>query len=150
MLFAMTYVGAPTIYYGDEIAMAGAGDPDCRRPFPWKWPDEARRSEVHDYVRGLAALRKQHPCFARGGFERLLADGAGYAYRRTGPGGDAIVVINAGTGEAAVEVPVGPGTPGVRDALEGGYVPVAAGASGPAFTVTLDAMSGSVFLPVAD
>ena len=41
MLFSMTYVGAPTIYYGDEIGMEGWGDPDCRRPFHWKWADHA-------------------------------------------------------------------------------------------------------------
>jgi cyclomaltodextrinase len=29
-LFQMTYVGAPTIYYGDEVAMEGQRDPDCR------------------------------------------------------------------------------------------------------------------------
>ena len=30
-----TYAGAPTIYYGDEIAMAGSDDPDDRRGFTW-------------------------------------------------------------------------------------------------------------------
>lgn len=31
----MTYAGAPTIYYGDEIGMVGADDPDDRRAFTW-------------------------------------------------------------------------------------------------------------------
>ena len=30
-----TYAGAPTIYYGDEIGMVGADDPDDRRAFEW-------------------------------------------------------------------------------------------------------------------
>lgn len=34
-IFQMTYVGAPVIYYGDELAMEGAADPDSRRAFPW-------------------------------------------------------------------------------------------------------------------
>src|SRR6056297_377969 len=37
VLFQMTYVGAPHIWYGDEIGMMGAHDPDCRRPFNWKY-----------------------------------------------------------------------------------------------------------------
>jgi len=30
----MTYPGAPSIYYGDEIGMEGGHDPDNRRAFP--------------------------------------------------------------------------------------------------------------------
>ena len=37
-LFQMTFPGAPCIYYGDEIGMAGGHDPDCRRAFPWAKP----------------------------------------------------------------------------------------------------------------
>ncbi|MFM8684572.1 MAG: glycoside hydrolase family 13 protein [Chthoniobacterales bacterium] len=32
----MTYVGAPMIYYGDEVGMWGANDPDCRKPMVWE------------------------------------------------------------------------------------------------------------------
>ncbi len=35
-LFQMTYLGAPMIYYGDEVGMTGANDPDCRKPMLWK------------------------------------------------------------------------------------------------------------------
>ncbi|MFH1314558.1 MAG: alpha amylase N-terminal ig-like domain-containing protein [Candidatus Eisenbacteria bacterium] len=150
MLFAMTYVGAPTIYYGDEIAMAGAGDPVCRRPFHWKWPDETRRLEVHDHVSRLATLRRQHPCFTRGGFEKIIAEGPVYAFRRTGPGGDAIVVMNAGPDEVTVEVPLEPGVLRVEDALAYKSIPATAGGPDPLFRVTLDPVSGSVFLPVAE
>ncbi|NJN44045.1 MAG: alpha-amylase, partial [Anaerolineae bacterium] len=39
LLFQMTIPGAPNIYYGDEIGMTGAGDPDCRRAFRWDQPE---------------------------------------------------------------------------------------------------------------
>ncbi len=32
--FLFTTRGTPLLYYGDEIAMAGGGDPDNRRDFP--------------------------------------------------------------------------------------------------------------------
>ena len=33
LIFQMTYVGTPTIYYGDEYGMQGGADPDNRRSF---------------------------------------------------------------------------------------------------------------------
>lgn len=35
VIFQMTYVGAPMIYYGDKVGMWGANDPDCRKPMLW-------------------------------------------------------------------------------------------------------------------
>jgi cyclomaltodextrinase len=32
----MTLPGAPTIYYGDEVGMWGANDPECRKPMLWE------------------------------------------------------------------------------------------------------------------
>ena len=38
-LFQMTYPGAPSIYYGDEIGMHGGHDPANRGAFPWHEPE---------------------------------------------------------------------------------------------------------------
>ena len=32
VIMQMTYVGAPMVYYGDEVGMWGSNDPDCRKP----------------------------------------------------------------------------------------------------------------------
>jgi glycosidase len=58
ILFQMTYIGAPHIYYGDEIALQGGKDPDNRRPFDWHWYNSLKAVELHDYYRELIALRK--------------------------------------------------------------------------------------------
>jgi glycosidase len=34
-LLTMTFPGAPCVYYGSEVGVAGSFDPDCRRAFPW-------------------------------------------------------------------------------------------------------------------
>jgi len=34
-LFQYTFPGAPMVYYGDEVGMWGANDPDCRKPMIW-------------------------------------------------------------------------------------------------------------------
>jgi cyclomaltodextrinase len=149
MLFAMTYVGAPTIYYGDEVAMEGRGDPDCRRPFYWAWPEEAKRAEVHDYVRDLIALRKQHPCFVYGTFKTLLADKRVYVFMRDGADGEAMVAINAGLEEATVPVPVEPGVLSFTDALGKRSIPVPSGDQ-PVLTLKLPSLSGMVLLPESE
>ena len=35
VIMQMTWVGAPTVYYGDEAGVCGFTDPDNRRTYPW-------------------------------------------------------------------------------------------------------------------
>jgi len=146
MLFAMTYVGAPTIYYGDEIAMEGKGDPDCRRPFYWAWPEEAERAEVHDYVKSLTSLRREHDCLVSGSFRTLLADGGVYAFRRMSASEDALVIINAGQDARAVTLALDSGSEIYVDPLDGSSVPVLTGEDNPILAVTLPALSGKLLI----
>lgn len=157
-LFAMTYTGAPTIYYGDEVAMEGGPDPDCRRPFYWKWGEEAGRAGVHDYFAALTALRRAHPSCVWGDFETLLADGRTYAFKRVSTHDAVIVVMNAGATPADVTVPVGqswyesvaalapPGASIVlRNLLGGPDVVVEALPEGRAFELNVPPLTGYVF-----
>ena len=38
--FQMTWIGAPTVYYGDEAGVCGFTDPDNRRTYPWGHEDQ--------------------------------------------------------------------------------------------------------------
>jgi cyclomaltodextrinase len=78
-LIQMTLPGAPCIYYGDEVGLAGREDPDCRRAYPW---DPARQDRgLRDFIAGLIALRHANPVLRRGRFELLAAEGSAVAYR---------------------------------------------------------------------
>ncbi|MGL6018380.1 MAG: maltodextrin glucosidase [Gibbsiella quercinecans] len=67
------WIGAPCLYYGDEIGLDGANDPFCRKPFPW---DESRWNPVLlAQVQRLAALRKRSLALRRGGCQVLYAAG---------------------------------------------------------------------------
>ncbi len=106
-LFAMTYVGAPHIYYGDEIGMMGGKDPDCRRPFLWNWRENPDRVELHDAYRALARARAEHVALRRGDFTTLLAKGPVYAYARTSGDDRVVVALNSGTAAASVTLDAG-------------------------------------------
>ena len=58
----MTYPGAPTIYYGDEIGMVGADDPDDRRAMEWGKGSQ----ELVEWYASLAAVRHAYPALRTG------------------------------------------------------------------------------------
>ena len=48
------YDGMPLVYYGDELPMSGATDPDCRRGFDWR----KMGSETSSLIRLLNEMRR--------------------------------------------------------------------------------------------
>jgi cyclomaltodextrinase / maltogenic alpha-amylase / neopullulanase len=102
MLITMTLPGAPCIYYGDEIGMSGRHDPDCRRAFPW---DESRWDrDLHAFVRSAIALRHREAVLRHGEYRTLAAAGDAVAYLRQHEGDAAVVMLNAGDHEAALDI----------------------------------------------
>lgn len=62
ILFTMP--GSPCIYYGTEIAMEGAHDPDCRRCMPWDSMEDDRLKARMDDMKQLIKLRKNEDTFS--------------------------------------------------------------------------------------
>ena len=103
MVFMMTTVGAPLIYYGDEIGMLGENDPDCRRTMEW---DQSRwNRRIYDLTRALTHLRNEHPALRRGTFESLLSFYKLYVYKRTYEGDEVIVILNPGPAVRELVIP---------------------------------------------
>jgi neopullulanase len=80
-LFQMTYPGAPSIYYGDEIGMHGGHDPANRGAFPWHRSETWDRDLLHTFQR-MIALRKAHAALRRGSLTILHATDSVFAYAR--------------------------------------------------------------------
>ncbi len=59
----MTFPGAPSIFYGDEVGLPGGKDPDCRRVFP---EPENWDVEILKEHKALIALRHQYPALRTG------------------------------------------------------------------------------------
>jgi cyclomaltodextrinase len=94
-LIQMTYPGAPAIYYGDEIGIEGAKDPDCRRAFPWN--ENEWNQDLRDYIQRWTAIRRNRTVLRRGSFLEIHRDGkrGGYAYARKLGEESLLVVLNA-------------------------------------------------------
>ncbi len=64
--------GMPMIYYGDEVALGGGPDPDCRRGMLW---DENRQNrELLDYYRTLLRVRRNYPALTKGVLVKQYTD----------------------------------------------------------------------------
>jgi glycosidase len=124
LTFLLTVRGTPLVYYGDEIAMPGGGDPDNRRDFPGGWTDDPRNAfqasgrtpneqAVFEHVRRLLHLRQEAAPLRRGGAVNLQVTEKTWTYARVLDGRAAVVAINTGDAEARIEAPAGPA--GLRD-----------------------------------
>lgn len=108
-----TCAGAPCIYYGDEMALEGDKDPDCRRCYPWGWEqrpdDRGQRSALLAYYKKLIALRKANPALRCGAFHRVEADPHRqlYAFERRSADNHCIVALNRSSQDHVL--PIAPG-----------------------------------------
>jgi len=108
----MSMRGTPQLYYGDEIAMKGGGDPDNRRDFPGGFPGDPRdaftngrtadEQLVFEHLQKLGRLRAELEPLRRGALVNLFISDQQYAYARATRQASVVVVINNDTRAAAV------------------------------------------------
>lgn len=81
LLFQLTYLGAPCLYYGDEIGVTGNHDPYNRQGMPWNKPESWNRALL-EYLQRLIGLRREHAALRRGSYRTLYARSGLYAFAR--------------------------------------------------------------------
>jgi len=91
LVFQYAYIGAPYIYYGDEVGMWGADDPDCRKPMLWEDfiyepetvnPFNQKQKPIpvecdialRKFYQQLNTLRQKHEALRRGKYRTLIID----------------------------------------------------------------------------
>ena len=122
-LFQMTFVGAPMVYYGTEVGMDGADDPDDRMPMVWDDLDYEPRTigpggesikkfdvsvdhQLLSYYKHLIRLRTDNSALRRGDFriEFVDDDAKVLVFSRTEGAETLLVALNRGPGSYAVGI----------------------------------------------
>ena len=115
--FVLTTRRTVHLYYGDEIAMQGRGDPDNRQDFPGGWrgdPINGFRAEgrtgdaarVFQLTRDLLHLRAEHAALRRGSMVNLMVTNHQYAYVRSTPAESLLVVLNRDAEKRSIQLEI--------------------------------------------
>ena len=102
VLMQMTWVGAPTIYYGDEAGVCGWTDPDNRRSYPWGKEDH----ELIRFHKEMIRIHKDYEVFSTGSLLYLHAENNLIGYGRFSEKEQAFVLVQVEGEEREVEVDV--------------------------------------------
>jgi len=126
VIFQMTYLGAPMIYYGDEAGMWGASDPDERKPMLWgdlRYDDEASHpferqrqkdknefnQDLFNFYKEMIKIRKDHPALMSGNFQTVIADDQRmiYVFERNHPDEKVAIALNNSDRDQSLELALG-------------------------------------------
>lgn len=100
--FQMTWIGAPTVYYGDEAGVCGFTDPDNRRTYPWGHEDQ----QMLGFHKEMIRIHKEHEALRTGAVVMLHCEKNILAYGRFTGEEQIIVILNNRSELAEVTVPV--------------------------------------------
>ena len=105
LIFQFTYIGTPTIYYGDEYGEQGGNDPDNRRTFDWTQANTGNAAVA--LTQKLISIRNQYPQLRTGSIRTLLVDTTNhiYAFGRWDANHRIAVVLNNTSNTETVTIP---------------------------------------------
>ena len=117
----LTLRGIPELYYGDEIAMPGGGDPDNRRDFPGGWAEDANNAfteagrtpeqqEMFSCVQELLRIQREHEALRGGQLWHLASDENSYVFLRASAEERLVVAFNNADKTRDLKIPLS-GTP---------------------------------------
>ncbi len=102
VVMQMTWIGAPTIYYGDEAGLCGFTDPDCRRTYPWGHEDW----QLINFHKDIIRLRNENNELRYGSIKPVESDYNFLAYGRFHKEGQCLILINNNQNDIEKEIPV--------------------------------------------
>ena len=102
VVMQMTWVGAPTLYYGDEAGVCGWTDPDNRRSYPWGRED----NELIRFHKEMIRIHRDYQVFKTGSMLYLHSENGLIVYGRFQGEEKAIIVVQTGGTQREIQVDV--------------------------------------------
>ncbi|WP_426752130.1 alpha-amylase family glycosyl hydrolase [Myxococcus sp. Y35] len=117
--FVLTQPGVPLVYYGDEVGLPGAGDPDNRRLMRFGEALSPLEADLLAFVQKLGQARVAHAALQSGARRTLRVENDLYVFQRDLPDGrGAVVAINRGDVERSLVVELMGGLAASTDVYE--------------------------------
>jgi len=141
--YQMTWLGAPTIFYGDETGVTGADNNLGRATFPWSNQD----TSLENYYSGIIAMRHAYPALYEGSVLPLLTSDSKrtVVYLRQQGKQEIVVGLNDSNGSQTVTVPVSMANGTVLTGINPGNSAKLTVAGG-SLKITIPALTGEAFL----
>ena len=102
VVMQMTWVGAPTLYYGDEAGVCGWTDPDNRRSYPWGRED----NELIRFHKEMIRIHRDYQVFKTGSLLYLHSENGLIVYGRFQGEEKAVIVVQSGGTQREIQVDV--------------------------------------------
>ena len=102
VVMQMTWVGAPTLYYGDEAGVCGWTDPDNRRSYPWGRED----NELIRFHKEMIRIHRDYQVFKTGSMLYLHGENGLIVYGRFQGEEKAVIVVQTGGTQREIQVDV--------------------------------------------
>lgn len=102
VIMQMTWMGAPTVYYGDEVGVCGFTDPDNRRSYPWG----KENHELLRFHKEAIRIHKTSSALRRGSLEILYGESNVVSYARFDTEEVVVIVVNHGEAKSELRIPV--------------------------------------------
>lgn len=145
VFFQMTYPGAPTIYYGDEVGVTGGDDPYNRQTYPWADTGGKPDMALHAEFKRLIKMRHDHDVLRHGALSApLYADENVIVLLRTLGNVTAVIAMNNGATAREIDVtlPASLSVSALRDARTNDAIT----ATGKQIRLSIPAISGRVLI----
>lgn len=95
-----TCLGVPMVYYGDENAMEGENDPDCRRTMCWG----NSHSDLREFYKTMIKMRKTHSALREGEMTFLSTEAGFIAWKRESKDQSLVIIVNRDDQEKSFQV----------------------------------------------
>lgn len=105
IFFMMSFIGIPSIFYGDEAEIQGITEPEYRHSMPWNFHPE--QGDLFEYIKNLILLRKKYKSLVYGDFQTVSAGSDNiYIFIRRADREKLLIALNNSDEESMADIPL--------------------------------------------